>query len=102
MKLPDHKHQNPKEQLARYLHIARVYAPLAFLIFLAAVYGFLLWRIYNLTSATPDQATVDSKLQTVGVPKVDPTVVSKMQDLEDNSQSVQTLFDQARQNPFSE
>jgi hypothetical protein len=102
MKLTNHKHQNPKEQLAKYLHIARVYAPLAFLVFLVAVYGFLLWRIYTLTSTGPDQSAVSSKLQTVGVPKVDPKVVSKMQDLEDNSQSAQTLFDQARQNPFSE
>src|SRR4051794_9963142 len=101
MKMPNHKHQNPKEHLARYLHIARVYAPLAFLIFLAAIYGFLLWRIFSLTSAAPDQAAVNAKLQTVGVPKVDPNVVAKMQHLEDNSVSVQTLFDQARQNPFS-
>lgn len=102
MKLQSHKHQNPKEQLARYMHIARVYAPLAFIIFLAGIYGFLMWRIYGLTSASPDQTAVTSQLQTIGVPTVDPTVVSKMQDLEDNSVSVQTLFDKARQNPFSE
>lgn len=96
------KHQHPKEQLAHYLHVARVYAPLAFIIFLAAIYGFLSWRTLSLTSAGPDQAAVDSKVQAFGVQGVDPNVVSKMQHLEDNSVSVQTLFDQARQNPFSE
>jgi hypothetical protein len=96
------KHQNPKEQLAHYLHIARVYAPLAFIVFLFAIYGFLAWRIFSLMSAAPDPSIVDSKVQAVGVKGIDPNLVSKMQHLEDNSVSVQTLFDQARQNPFSE
>lgn len=95
-------HQNSKEQVAHYLQAARRYAPLAFIVFLVAIYGFLSWRIVSLVQAAPDESAVSSQLQTVGVPRVDKELVTKIQQLEDNSVSVQTLFDQARQNPFSE
>lgn len=91
-----------KDQLLAYVHTARKYAALAFLLFLVAIYGFLGWRIVSLTGEEPNQADVSTQLKTVGVPKVNQDVVDKMQKLDDNSVSVHTLFDQARQNPFSE
>jgi hypothetical protein len=93
---------NPKEQVYHYLHLARRYAAVVLLVFLSCIYGFLAWRILVLSQAQPDASAVSSELKTVGVPKVDEDVVSKMQKLEDNSVSVQTLFDQARSNPFGE
>jgi predicted negative regulator of RcsB-dependent stress response len=93
---------SPKDTIVRYLHLARKNAPFTIFVFLIAIYGFLSWRIVTLMQAEPDDTQVSAKLQTVGVPKVDPEVISKISQLEDNSVSVQTLFDQARQNPFSE
>lgn len=94
--------RNSKDQLRRYLHVLHRDAPLFIIVFLIAIYGFLSWRIVTLLQAEPDDSQVSSQLQTIGVPKVDPDVVSKINQLEDNSVSVQTLFDQARQNPFNE
>lgn len=91
-----------KDKLYHYLHIARRNTAVVFLVFLIAIYGFLSWRIFGLMSAEPDEAAVSAELQSVGIPKVDEDVVSKMQKLEDNSVSVQSLFDEARSNPFKE
>jgi hypothetical protein len=93
---------SPKDTILHYLQLARKNAPFTILIFLVAIYGFLSWRIAVLMQAEPDDSKVSAQLQAVGVPKVDPEVISKISTLEDNSVSVQTLFDQARQNPFSE
>lgn len=91
-----------KEKFFHYLYIARQNAPVIFIVFLVAIYGFLAWRIMQLMEATPSSSDVSAQLQTVGIPKVDPTVVQKMEDLKDNNISVQTLFDNARSNPFQE
>lgn len=72
------------------------------LILLVVLYGFIAWRISTLTNAQPDEATVASKLKTTSTPHIDQAVVDKIKQLEDNSVNVQTLFDQARQNPFRE
>lgn len=93
---------NIKEQL---LHIARSlhkYAVPIFLLFLISIYGFLAWRVIQLSQTEPDQAKVSAELKTAGVPKIDPEVVKKMQELEDNSVSAQSLFEEARRNPFKE
>ena len=74
----------------------------AFIFFLiaAALYGFIVWRI-NVYSNTPaNQSEVSA--QTSVQPHIDQATVEKIQSLQDNSVSVQALFDQARQNPFNE
>jgi len=74
----------------------------AFMFFLAimTLYGFIVWRI-NVFSNTPASQS-EKAAQTTPQPHIDAATVAKMQSLQDNSVSVQTLFDQARQNPFHE
>lgn len=81
------------------LHLIGRYAVLLFFLLLAGVYGFLIFRINSLSNATP---TDSSPVSTVQVPHIDPTVVKQLQQLQDNSVSVKSLFDQARSNPFQE
>lgn len=92
----------PKELILRYLQVARNNAAFLLIMFLAVIYGFLGWQIMQLLQKEPDQAAITAELKTVGVPKVNEEVVRKMEQLEDNSVSVQTLFDEARSNPFQE
>ena len=61
------------------------YSLLVFLLFVALLYGFVLLRINSLGNAQTH---------------IDQTVVNQLQSLQDNSVSVQTLFNQARNNPF--
>lgn len=73
-----------------------------FVFFLAAasLYGYIIWRINTFSNAPADSNEESS--QTTAQPHIDPATVAKIQSLQDNSVSVQTLFDNARQNPFQE
>lgn len=77
------------------------YRILLFFVLLAGVYSIILLRINTLSQAQPSASEVTVQTTQKSL-KVDPTVVEKIQQLQDNSVSVQSLFDQARQNPFHE
>ena len=75
------------------------YLPALFACLVLGVYGFVVYRVNALNGATP---VASSNSQTAQVPHIDPKLISQLQSLQDNSTSVQSLFDQARNNPFSE
>ena len=83
--------------------VKKVSAYKAFLFFLmvAALYGFIVWRI-NVFSNAPAATTSEQGVQAAAQAHVDAATVKKIQSLEDNSVSVQALFDEARQDPFQE
>jgi len=78
------------------------YRVLVFGVVLVAVYGYVVLQIQTLSNAEPSTTTVSGELNTVRPPHVDKTVVEQLQALQDNSVSVKTLFNQARDNPFQE
>ncbi len=84
------------------LDVVKKYLLVVFLLFFAGIYGFLLFRIETLANAKPDEDAILEKLKTVQRPRLDEAAAKKIQSLEDQNISVQTLFDQARQNPFAE
>lgn len=84
------------------MEFAKRYAVFSAIIAVLLAYSFMVWRINTLTSREPTQASVDEKLQTVKRPVIDQTAVKKIQQLQDNNVQVQTLFKQARDNPFQE
>lgn len=86
-------------QLFRFLNRSR-----AFLFFLsvALLYGFIIWRVNVLASAEPTADEQSSAKKFVSTPRIDENVVKKMYSLQDNSVRVQTLFEDARNNPFNE
>ena len=87
-----------QELLGRF---SRYYVVLFFVLVLG-VYAFLMLRINNLQSAQPNTVSGATKVTTVVTPHIDPKVVQQLQQLQDNSVSVKTLFDQARSNPFQD
>lgn len=91
-----------QKKLQKARAIGKQYRVLFFIVALAAVYGFVVYRINVLSQSNPDPTDVTQQLQATRTPKVDPNVVSKIQQLQDNSVNVQSLFDQARNNPFNE
>lgn len=80
--------------------VLRQYSLVLFVTFVACIYGFVLLRINSLSSLQPPQSAVDTQVKAARIPHIDQDVVNKLESLEDNSVSVQTLFDQARNNPF--
>jgi hypothetical protein len=78
------------------------FAVVFFVLLLAGVYGFVLWRVQGLSNVQPTDTDVSTEVKLSATPHVNQTVIKQMQDLQDNSVSVHTLFDQARSNPFQE
>jgi hypothetical protein len=73
-----------------------------FMLVLILLYGFIGWRIHSLANAKPGLAAVEAETKATSKPSIDPALVDKIKQLEDNSVNVKSLFDEARQNPFQE
>jgi hypothetical protein len=97
------KDLNPKLLLsqakAKLAAISR-YSLIAFIVFVAVLYGFVMLRVSNLKGAEPSTDAVSSQVKAAKVPHIDPAVVEQLESLQDNSVNVKALFDQARNNPF--
>lgn len=76
------------------------YAAVMFFVLVAAVYGFVILRINLLSNVQPSQAQIDEQVSSTPVPRIDPKVAEQLEQLQDNSVNVQTLFQEARDNPF--
>lgn len=89
--------------IRRYGRTLGTYKAFLFFLALATLYGFIIWRINVLSNAPPSQSDILSASKQAPIqPHIDPATVSKIQSLQDNSVNVQSLFNQARQNPFQE
>ncbi|HET9721966.1 MAG TPA: hypothetical protein VFP32_02965 [Candidatus Saccharimonadales bacterium] len=72
---------------------------IAILVVLLA-YLVVVFQISGLAKAEPSPDQIGG-IQTT-IPKIDPTAVNQIQSLEDNNKDIQSLFEQARNNPFQE
>lgn len=84
------------------INFARRYMRFIFLIFLILLCSFLVYQINHFISVTPSDDEVSAKLQTITRPHIDQSAIFKIQELRDQNVQVQSLFDHARDNPFSE
>lgn len=91
-----------KETLLTMLGKVQRYSLILFLLFVGVLYAVIVMQINSLSNAQPSTTDVDSQVNAAKIPHIDPTVVSQLKSLQDNSVSVQTLFNQARDNPFQE
>lgn len=95
-----------KEQLTQktgpILDFIRKYAVFTAGIVLLGLYGFLIFSINNSIQAEPSEDAVAERLKTVQRPRVDQKTLNKIQELQDQHIQVQSLFDDARNNPFQE
>lgn len=78
------------------------YRGFIFFLLLTSLYGYIVWRINVLSSAPPKAADVTTAQQNTSLSGIPETTVQKLEGLEDNSVRVQSLFNEARQNPFQE
>jgi hypothetical protein len=79
---------------------ARHFSFVAFLLLVAVLYGFVLLRINSLSNLQPSPESVTSQVKAARVPHIDQSTVNQLESLQNNSVSVQTLFEEARSNPF--
>lgn len=78
----------------------RSYKAIIFFLIVAALYGFIIWRINVYSNVPPSQIVENAGLSAQA--HIDPTTAQKLQNLQNNSVGVQALFNQARQDPFQE
>jgi hypothetical protein len=64
------------------------------------LFGFMVVRIYTLSTAEPTQAQVDDTLNSFKVVRLDPQIVDLFRSLQDQNISIESLFDNGRTNPF--
>ncbi len=76
--------------------------PLTVFLLFVLICGGLVLRIGQLSRIEPTEDSVTEKLSSIKRPKVDAATLNKIQQLQDKNVDVKTLFDQARNNPFSE
>jgi hypothetical protein len=82
-------------KLKKFLRQLKRYRVSIFAVFIAVVYGWLVFQINSLNSAEPT-VPVSNQVKL----RVDPEVVQQLETLQDNSVSVEALFNEARSNPF--
>lgn len=85
-----------------YAQKIRPYSFVLFLIIVACLYGLVVTKINALVSAQPNDDAISGQVKAAKVPHFDQTVIKQLQSLQDNSVSVQALFDEARSNPFNQ
>lgn len=91
-----------QKQIQPTVNWLRKYASFIFVLVFLGVYVFLVQYIGGLIQDEPSQAAIDSKLKPVNRLKVDEDALRQITDLESQNIEVKALFDQARQNPFTE
>lgn len=78
------------------------YRVVIFVVFVGLIYSYVFFQINNFNNAKPSAQAISNQEQaSPGIPRIDPTTVSKIEQLKDNSVNVQALFNQSRNNPFS-
>lgn len=72
------------------------------ILFILLSCGFLVYRIGTLTNIEPTQEQISEKLKDVRRPKIDQEAINQIQTLESENIEVQSLFKEARDNPFQD
>lgn len=94
--------KNLTSKLTPLFNKTKQYKVFIFILVLLSLYGFLVFRINVLNSKTPTDEEVSAQLERTTKPRLDQSVKDKIQQLQDNSVEVRSLFNEARNNPFHE
>lgn len=98
------KIQIPKqaEKLQPLIRFIKRYMVFIFVTTMLLILAFFVFRINQYSNIEPAEDAFSDRLKTVQRPKIDQAVVDKILQLKSQNIEVQSLFEQARNNPFSE
>lgn len=80
----------------------RAHARFIYLVLLLLSCAFLVYRINAYANVAPTDDEVITETKTITKPRVDKAALIQLQNLQDQNIEVQTLFEEARNNPFNE
>lgn len=92
----------PNKVLLPYLYKLKRSLPFLFIIILLGLYAYLVLQVNELTQTEADETEVLERLQSTSRPQIDQQAVDKILELQDQNVQVEVLFQEARDNPFSE
>lgn len=78
------------------------YAVMIFIVGFMGVYAYLVIRVNTLVQTEPSAGQLTEKLKDIKRTKIDEDAVSSILRLQDQNIEVESLFEEARNNPFSE
>jgi hypothetical protein len=90
------------DKLAGFTHLLGRFRVILFVIIVAVLYSFLIVEIAQLSQIQPDPDAVEDQLQRSAGPRLDRQAITAIEQLQDQNIQVETLFREARENPFSE
>ncbi len=90
------------KKIEPFIERLKQYKVILFVVGLSLTFGYLILQISSYAQQEPTDDAVAEKLTTVQRPKIDESAINKIEQLKDQNIEVQSLFDQARDNPFSE
>jgi hypothetical protein len=70
-------------------------------VLIAGIYAFILYRINTLSNIQPNSSQISAQAP-ASLPHISQTTAAQLEQLQDNNVNTQTLFNQARSNPFAE
>lgn len=76
------------------------YAVLIFVFSIVGIFAFMTMSIARYANLEPTDLQKDEKLSTLKTVKLDEKSIEKIQSLEDQNISIESLFDNGRDNPF--
>ncbi len=94
--------QTIKSQLKKYTSSIRRYSLIIFLVVITGLYGYIILGINQAYQTQPNAANTAEEIGTIKRLKIDQDSINKIKQLQDQNISVQSLFEEARQNPFAE
>lgn len=84
------------------VNFLRRYVVMLFILGFLGVYTYLVMRVNTLVQTEPSQSQLDEKLKEIKRTKIDEEAVTNIMRLRDQNIEVEALFEEARDNPFSE
>lgn len=84
------------------IEIIRRYSITIAILVIGGVYGYLIYTSSKLVQVEPSEVQVSEKYQSAKRPKIDDSIVNKLNELQDNNITFKELLDEARKNPFAE
>lgn len=100
MKLPLPK--NILEKINPIIYNVKKYHIAIFFTVVSLLLVFLIFRVNQLARIEPTEDQIQERIELTARPKVEPALIEKIQQLRDQNVQVEALFQQARENPFSE
>lgn len=91
---------NLMKRISIYITFCRQHLMILFIAVTVIIYGFLSFRVINGVNSQPNSNTLNQQANSTQAIRIDQKSLNKLRALQDNSVNIQSLFNEARNNPF--